>query len=54
MSEKPKTRRGKGETRPESDQKAQSKRFIETARKIEVDESGHEFERALKKSYRRR
>ncbi len=31
------------------DNKAQSERFIEKARELEVDESGEAFERALKK-----
>lgn len=32
---------------PKADDKEQSERFIETAREIEADESGDEFERAL-------
>ena len=34
---------------PELKPKEQFKRFVETARKIEVDESGKEFERMFKK-----
>jgi hypothetical protein len=34
---------------PELDPKEQFKRFVETARELEVDESGKEFERAFKK-----
>ena len=34
---------------PELDPKEQFKRFIETAREHDVDESGKEFERAFKK-----
>ena len=38
MAEKPK---------PEPDDKEQSKRFIDTARELEVDESEKEFERVI-------
>jgi hypothetical protein len=38
MAEKPK---------PEPDDKEQSKRFIDTARELEVDESGKDFDKAL-------
>lgn len=34
--------------KPEPDDKEQSERFIETAHKLKVDESGESFERALK------
>lgn len=34
---------------PELDPKEQFKRFVETAREHDVDESGKEFERAFKK-----
>lgn len=34
--------------KPKPDDKEQSKRFVETARKLEVDESGKAFEKALK------
>lgn len=33
-----------------ADDKEQSERFIETARKYETDETGKEFERAFKKA----
>jgi hypothetical protein len=33
---------------PQIGPKEQFKRFVETARKLEVDESGKEFERAFK------
>jgi hypothetical protein len=50
MREKPKARRGAGKTeKPKETQKEQSARFIEAARKIGVDESGKEFERAISK-----
>ena len=39
MAEKPK---------PEPDDKKQSKRFIDTARELEVDESANKFEKAFK------
>ena len=34
---------------PKPDDPEQSKRFIETARELEADESGKAFERAIKK-----
>ncbi len=34
---------------PELDPKDQFKKFVETARELEVDESGKEFEKAFKK-----
>jgi hypothetical protein len=37
---------------PKNTDKAQSERFIETARKLESDESGKFFERAIKKIVR--
>jgi hypothetical protein len=40
---KPKT------TRPKEDDKEQSARFIATARELEVDESGKEFQKAFAK-----
>jgi hypothetical protein len=40
---KPKT------TKPKEDDKEQSARFISIARELEVDETGREFENALKK-----
>lgn len=33
--------------KPEPDNKEQSQRFIETAKKLEADESGEAFERAI-------
>lgn len=48
MPQKSKARRSAGKARkPKEDQKAQSARFIESARTVGVDESGKEFERAL-------
>ena len=47
MDKKPKASRDKKEDRGES--KAQAERFIETARAIGVDETGKEFDRALRK-----
>lgn len=38
---KPKT------TKPKEDDKEQSARFIATARELEVDESGNEFEKSI-------
>jgi hypothetical protein len=35
--------------KPKSDDEEQSKRFIETAKKLEADESPEAFERAFKK-----
>ena len=35
---------------PELPPKEQFKRFVETARELEVDESGEDFERAFKKA----
>jgi hypothetical protein len=53
MAQKPKARRGKATPRDrsakEAPQKTQSERFIEAAREIGVDESGKEFEKALRK-----
>ena len=34
---------------PELDPKDQFKKFVETARELEVDESGKEFEKAFKR-----
>jgi hypothetical protein len=47
MGKKPKARRDMGDDRGESEQKTQSERFIETARKIGVDETGKEFKHAI-------
>jgi hypothetical protein len=49
MSQKPKARGNTRKTGAASKAKTQSKRFIETARAIGVDESGKEFERAVRK-----
>lgn len=49
MSQKPKARGSPKKIERPKDQKEQSARFLETARKIEVDETGSEFERALEK-----
>jgi hypothetical protein len=50
MAPKPKARSPTGKiAKPNEDQKAQSERFIETARRFGVDESGREFESALRK-----
>ena len=50
MRQKPKARTGARKAeKPKETQKGQSARFIETARAIGVDESGAEFEAALKK-----
>jgi hypothetical protein len=53
MGTKPKARGPTGKrAKPKEDQKAQSERFIEAARTIGVDESGKEFEKAVKKLVR--
>ncbi|WP_139372895.1 hypothetical protein [Nitrobacter vulgaris] len=49
MAKKPKARKAPAKTDDESKQKEQSARFIKAAREIGVDESGKEFERAIKK-----
>lgn len=50
MPEKPKTRRGASKVeKPKEDQKAQSERFIDAARKVGVDESGVGFSEAIDK-----
>ena len=54
MGRKNTDQRQKAKAKPKSDgrngtEKSQSERFIEAARAIGVDESGEEFERALKK-----
>jgi hypothetical protein len=47
---KPKQKlREKPKANPKPDDPAQSKRFVETAREIEADESGEAFRRALEK-----
>jgi hypothetical protein len=52
MPEKPATRKSKSQTKAKDGsereaQKAQSARFVETARALGVDESGLEFEEAI-------
>ncbi len=49
MPQKPKARRSASKIGKAREAKTQSERFIETARILGVDESGKEFERALKK-----
>jgi len=49
MPQKSKASRGAKKASSKSQEKTQSERFIETAREIGVDESGKEFERALKR-----
>lgn len=49
MAEKPKARKAPAKADAASKQKEQSARFIKAAREIGVDETGKEFERALKK-----
>lgn len=49
MPQKSKARGSTRKTGAASKEKTQSERFIEAARAIGVDESGKEFERALKK-----
>lgn len=44
----------KQKAKPKLTDKEQSERFIETARKLRVDESGESFERAVKKVLRDR
>jgi len=46
------TNQGRKKSGVKRDDKEQSKRFIETARKLEADESGEKFDRALKKIIR--
>lgn len=54
MAGKPKARDPKAHhpKRKKISQKEQSKRFVETARKIGVDETGDSFERAFRKIVR--
>jgi hypothetical protein len=49
MAQKPKARKATRKTSQAEKQKEQSARFLEAARKIGVDESGKEFDRALKR-----
>jgi hypothetical protein len=55
MAQKPKV--GKAKVPPDkakAQEKTQSERFIETARSIGVDESGREFDKALRRLVPRR
>lgn len=36
-----------GKRKPKKDDKEQSQRFVETARDLEIDESGQAFDRAM-------
>jgi hypothetical protein len=54
MDQKPKARHYKSEDRSKSEAKTQAERFIETARKIGVNETGCDFERGLSKIMRRK
>jgi len=55
MGGKPKARKAARKAeKPKAAQKTQTERFIETARSIGVDESGKEFDRALKKMFQPR
>jgi hypothetical protein len=50
MGKKPKTGRDLGtDGGKKTQEKTQAERFIETAREIGVDETGQEFERAMRK-----
>lgn len=49
MAQKPKTGRAEKKALAADKQKAQSARFIEAAREHGVDETGNDFERAMKK-----
>lgn len=42
----------KAESDKKTDEKSQRERFIETAQKLEVDDSGEDFEKALKRVLR--
>jgi hypothetical protein len=48
MAKKPKAGAPPNKGSPEAKQKAQSARFIKAAREFGVDETGKEFEKALK------
>lgn len=55
MAEKPKAKGAKVQTKaPKAPEKPQAEQFIEAARSIGVDETGREFERAIKKIVVRR
>jgi hypothetical protein len=49
MASKPKARERPRKAKPKEKEKSQRERFIEAAREVSVDESGKEFELALKK-----
>jgi len=49
MAQKPKARSAPDKAGAANKQKAQSARFLETARALGVDESGKEFDRVLRK-----
>lgn len=49
MAQKPKTGAAKTKASPAEKQKTQSERFIKAARDFGVDETGKDFERAMKK-----
>lgn len=49
MAEKPKTRGAPDKAGAAAKQKTQSERFIKAAREFGVDETGRDFERAIKK-----
>lgn len=50
MDTEPKARRPRGKAKPASaEEKPQRERFIEAARAVGVDETGEEFERAMKR-----
>lgn len=49
MAQKPKAGAAKTIASPTEKQKAQSERFLKAAREAGVDETGREFERALRK-----
>jgi hypothetical protein len=49
MATKPKTRKASPKKSDAEKQKEQSERFVKAAREAGVDETGREFERALRK-----
>jgi hypothetical protein len=49
MAKKPKARGTKGKAKTPKKEKPQRARFIEAARRVGVDETGAEFEQAIKK-----
>jgi hypothetical protein len=54
MPQKPKARGSTHKTGASPEAKTQSARFIETARTLGVDESGKEFEKALRRIVRKK